>query len=142
MDENDSLIETPLICLEKNASCKSKHCEQFIECRGEHKNHCYAIINTLNENKTDIVQSGCWSGGYECLSPIEMVARLKENSHNYNGDEDFKKKLKNYKLPDSLLREDIQNKCINYSPAPGDSSYLTRNNQSLCCCSSTKCNSE
>ena len=137
----------PLECLEKKSDCKSRDCETYLKCTGDHKTHCFAItsINTLNNraiNHDDIIQAGCWSGGDECKPPIEMLEKIKQKSGNHVGDEDFKNRLSNFKLANSLLDLSIQDNCINYAPiSSSDHSYLTRNNQSICCCSSSKCNS-
>lgn len=153
LDESDYSLETstpvlpPLQCLLKTADCKSKSCEKLVTCTDDHRRtHCYAISSLNREsNQTasnEIVLAGCWSGGDECKAPYEMLAKLKQISKLHEGDDQFKNSLKNFTLAESLRDEKLKEFCINYAPISANSySYLTRNNQSICCCSKSNCNS-
>jgi hypothetical protein len=151
-DESEGTSIPPIECLIKSPNEPLR----YAECKDEHKTHCYSIINIDNNNinnNNEIIIAGCWTGGQECYPPNEMPERLgkkynehfnnnNNNNNNNENEKQFNKEFENFKIPSSLLDPNIQDKCINYARAPDDVSALTRNNQSICCCSTSHCNSK
>jgi hypothetical protein len=154
---------TSLKCMHKDISCKSAECEKVEECKNPtFKTHCYTIFKDNGGNraaagsgavtssnfrvKTDnsssavaatgaveILYAGCWSGGDECEPPEYLKQKFKvKHNHDVTHYE--------YKIPDALLDKSVQSSCIGYAKLGGDESWLAKNNQTFCCCSSEACN--
>lgn len=148
MLETNSQAETttqaPLKCLQKDSECKSKDCEEIVECRKLHlSSHCFAV--SAYDPKLDmpkILHAGCWSGGNECDPPKELAKRIKEkiSQESLSHDKSYIDMLQNYTLSKELLDPSIQDKCIGYAKGPNDNTYLAKNNQTVCCCSGMVCN--
>lgn len=134
-----------LKCLKKTEKCKSKSCEEIVECsQPDFSSHCYAMTqhdSSAPDSEPTILYAGCWGGGNECNPPRLLLQNIEDKiATETHHDKHYLDMLRNFNLSAELFDPQIQNKCIGYAKSPNDQSYMARNNQTFCCCRGMKCN--
>ena len=131
-----------LKCLNKTEGCKSKDCEEIIECDNRDlSTHCYAVTQHGAQATPGILYAGCWGGGKECNSPMLLLQNIEEKIRTETQhDVEYLDMLRSYNLSAELLDPSLQDKCIGYAKSPNDQSHFAKNNQTFCCCRGMQCN--